>query len=212
MAVDTTVFPRELSAVIAKTKWSVSIVELGGGAEQRNVNWSDARRVYNASNPTLTLAQFQSIETHFNARRGRGRAFPLRDRTSFRATVEALGTAGGIGSTMQLVIAGGDAGNAYVREIYLPESVTLHVFANAVEKTEGVHWSMTYSGSTAGTLTWLASFSGQSITWSGDYYIPVRYDIDELPDSKLFLWRSDNTGLVQGPEIPLIEVRYASEF
>lgn len=212
MAFDNAVFPLELSALGIQTAWSTTIVELGGGNEQRNINFGDARRHYDANTPTLTLAQYLQIEKHFNARRGRGRAFPLRDRSSFRATTEALGTAGGAASTMQLVVASGDASNAYAREVYLPESGTLHVYANAVEKTEGVDWSMAYSGATAGTLTWINSFSGQSITWSGDYYIPVRYDLDQLSGPELFIWTTGTTGLVKGPAIPLIEVRYANEF
>lgn len=212
MAFDNAVFPLELSALGIQTAWSTTVVELGGGNEQRNINFGDARRHYDANTPTLTLAQYLQIEKHFNARRGRGRSFPLRDRSSFRAATEALGTAGGAASTMQLVVASGDASNAYAREVYLPESGTLHVYANAVEKTEGVDWSMAYTGATAGTLTWINSFSGQSITWSGDYYIPVRYDLDQLSGPELFIWTSGTTGLVQGPSIPLIEVRYANEF
>lgn len=213
MAFDNAVFPLELSALGIQTAWSTTVVELGGGNEQRNVNFGDARRHYDANTPTLTLAQYLQIEKHFNARRGRGRSFPLRDRSSFRSSAsEPIGTAGGISSTMQLVVASGDASNAYAREIYLPESGTVHIYANAVEKTEGVHWSMAYTGATAGTLTWLANFTGQTITASFDYYIPVRYDVDQLSGPELFVWTSGTTGLVKGPAIPLIEVRYANEF
>lgn len=206
-------FPLELAALTPKTTWSTTVAMMGGGSEQRNQNWNDARRRYDASTAqTLTLASLQLIEKHFNARRGRTRAFALRDRSSFRATTEALGTAGGIGSTMQLQVAGGDSLNAYNREIYLPETGTLHVFANAVEKTETTHWTMAYTGATAGTLTWVGNFSGQSITATFDYWIPVRHDLDEFPDSRLFHWTSGTTGLVEGPSIPLIEVRYSDEF
>ena len=214
MAFDSGVpFTLELSALTPKTTWQTTVVMMAGGSEQRNSGWSDARRRYDASTAqSLTLVELQSIEKHFNARRGRTRCFALRDRSSFRAATEAIGTAGGIGSTMQLQVAGGDSGNAYNREIYLPESGTIHVYANAVEKTQTTDWTLAYTGATAGLLTWVTSVSGQSITWSGDYWIPVRYDIDEFPDSKLFMWTTGTSGLVQGPSLPMIEVRYASEF
>lgn len=212
MAFDNQVFPRELSAIASGSRWNNTIVALGGGGEQRNVNWADARRKFNASNPTLTLVQFRQIDKHFNARRASGRSFPLRDRSSFQATTEALGTAGGIGTTMQLTINDGDASNAYNREIYLPESGTIHIFANAVEKAETTDWTLAYSGATGGLLTWVTNQSGASITWTGSFYIPVRYDIQEFPDARLFLWRTDGTGLVEGPDLPLIEVRYSGEF
>lgn len=214
MAFHANVFPLELSSLTPKTSWKTQVTELGGGGEQRSILWGDARRRYNATNPTLTLVQFKQIESHFNARRGRGFSFPLRDRSSWRASTEAFYTSDGSASPQaQLLINSGDAGNAYNREIYLPESGTVHVFDNATEKTVTTDWTVPYSGSTAGLISILYTpTSGHIFTATFDYYIPVRYDIDELPDSKLFLWKTDNTGLVDGPDIPLIEVRYASEF
>jgi uncharacterized protein (TIGR02217 family) len=207
------VFPLELSALTPKTSWQTQVTELGGGAEQRAGLWADARRRYDARNAdALTLAQYNQIEKHFNARRGKLFSFPLRDRSSFTVTGEPLGTGGGVASTNQLTINRGDAGNAYNREIYLPESGTIHIFAGASEKFEGTDWTLAYSGATAGTVTWLVNVTGLTLTWTGQFFIPVRYDVDELPDSKLFVWSPNNTGLISGPEIPLIEVRYPSEF
>lgn len=214
MSVDVSaIFPLELSSLGVQSSWRTSVVELGGGNEQRAVLWSDARRRYDASTPTLTLVQYRQIESHHNGRRGQGRAFPVRDRSAWRATGQALGTAGGIASTMQLTVASGDASNAYGREIYLPQSGTVHIYANAVEKAETTDWTMAYSGATAGTLTWVTNQTGATITADFDYYVPVRYLQDELPGAELFIWDSTtNLGLVRGPSIPLIEVRWAGEF
>lgn len=113
---------------------------------------------------------------------------------------------------MQLTVASGDASNAYGREIYLPETGTVRIYANAVEKFETTDWTMAYSGSTGGTLTWVTNQSGKTIVADFDYFIAVRYDIDEMPDSELFIWTDGNNGLVRGPSLPLIEVRYPGEF
>lgn len=214
MAFHTNVFPRELSALTPKTSWQTQVTELGGGAEQRAGLWGDARRRYNASNPTLTKAQFLTIEAHFNGRRGKLHSFPLRDRSSWRATAEAFATGTGSAlSPQQLLINSGDSGNAYNREIYLPEVGTVHVYDNAVEKTITSDWTVATSGSGAGLITFLYTpANAHVLTATFDYYVPVRYDVDELPDSRLFVWNSNDTGLVEGPDIPLIEVRYASEF
>lgn len=210
-------FPVELASLTPKTTWSDTVVMMGGGSEQRNQNWNDARRRYDASTAqTLTLATLQTIEKHFNARRGRTRSFPLRDRSSFRASTEVFGTGDGATTTFQLRVASGDSGNAYVREIYLPESGTISVFDNATPVVEGAgagKFTVPYSGSTAGLVTFgTAPVAGHSLTWSGDYWIPVRYDISEFPDSKLFVWTTGTAGLVSGPSIPMIEVRYTDEF
>jgi uncharacterized protein (TIGR02217 family) len=205
-------FPRELAALTPKTSWRTIIVESGGGQEQRSGIWSDARRRYDASNNTLTLEQFRQIEEHFNARRGRLFSFPLRDRSFYSITQEPLGTGGGVASTNQLTVNRGDTGNAYNQEIYLPDPGTIHIFANTVEKTEGVHWTLDYATATGGRVTWLSSVSGQTLTWTGQFLQPVRYDIDEFPDAKMFKWTDGGVNLVSGPEIPLLEVRFLSEW
>lgn len=208
MSFDSVVFPRELSAITPRTTWSTTVVMMGSGSEQRNVNWSDARRRFNASNPTLTLAQFRLIEKHFNARRGRARSFPLRDRSSFQATTEVFGTGTGSQTAFQLTINEGDGSNSYNREIFLPENGTILIYDNAVLKTEITHYTINYG---TGVVTFVtAPLAGHSLTWTGNFFVPVRYDTDELPDSKLFLWNADGTGLVDGPDIPLIETRDSS--
>ena len=210
---DSQPFPKELAALSVKSHWMNSVVIMGSGSEQRAVLWGDARRRYDgATAANMTLADYFLIEKHFNARRGRGRSFPLRDRTSFRALTESLGVAGGIGSTMQLAVASGDSGNAYSREIYLPESGTIHVYADAVEKTQTTDWTLAYTGATAGVLTWVTNQTGKTITWSGDYWIPVRYDVDSLPDFEEIQWTTGTSGIVKGASIPLLEVRYTDEY
>lgn len=207
MAFDDVAFPLELSALGVRSMWEDQVIRLGGGGEQRSVLWSDALRYYDASTPTLTLVQYLQIEKHFNGRRGRGRAFKVRDRSSFRATTEAFGVGDGVTTVFQLSVASGDSGNAYAREIYLPES-TVSIFDNA----SPVSPTVTYTGANAGRVTFsVAPITGHVLTWTGDYWIPVRYDVKEL-DPKLFIWRDDGTGLVEGPSIPLVEVRYPSEW
>lgn len=203
-------FPLELAALTPKTNWQTTVVMMAGGSEQRNAGWSDARRRYDATTaPTLTLTSLQSVEKHFNARRGRTRSFALRDRSSFRATTELFGTGDGVTTTFQLSVVSGDSGNAYTREIYLPENGTVSIFDNA----SPVSPTITYTGANGGRVVFgIAPTAGHLLTWSGDYWIPVRYDIDEFPDSELFVWTSGTTGLVKGPSIGLIEVRYTDEF
>src|SRR5205823_8461733 len=101
MAFDAVPFPRELSALGIKSTWETTIIKLGGGGEQRAILWSDAIRIYDAKTPTLILAQYLQIEKHFNGRRGQGRSFPVRDRSSFIATGEAFGVGDGATTAFQ---------------------------------------------------------------------------------------------------------------
>ncbi len=210
------IFPLELRAIDSQDTWENTIISLGGGGEQRNINWSDSLRLFDASTAeNLTLVQLNSIRKHFNAMRGSGFSFALRDRSFFQATTEAFGTGDGADTTFQLTINDGVAANAYNREIYLPEQGTIHVFDNTVEVVEGAgagKFTLAYSGATAGLVTFgTAPVAGHSLTWTGNFYLPVRYAIKSFPSADLFLWNSNGTGLVKGPSIPLREVRYLSE-
>lgn len=214
MAFHNQVFPLDLAALKATIRWPANIIKLGGGAEQRVILQSNSRRSYDAMTAIQSITAFNAVIKHFNARRGPGFSYPVRDKTLFKVTTEPFGTGGAIGSTNQLTLNEGDASNAYNREIYLPEVGTIHIFAGVTEKTEGVHWTLAYTGATAGLVTWLTSVSGQTLTWTGSFYIPVRYDAEDLPGAEIIAMLDSATGvgLVEGVTIPLIEVRYPSEW
>jgi len=212
MAFHNAVFPLTLAALGAAPSWAVDVFQLGGGAEQRVATQGDALRRYNAASAISKIADFDQVTHHFNGRRAQLFSFPVKDVTLFKVTLEPLGTGGGIGSTNQLTLNEGDATNAYNREIYLPKTGTIHVFAGVTEKIEGTDWSLAYTGATAGTVTWITSVSGQTLTWTGEFYIPVRYDVGELPEAEVFAMLSSTVGLRRPVSIPLVEVRYKSEF
>lgn len=190
----------------------MDVIELGGGSEQRIGLQGDARRRYNAGTAITRMSVFEAVVQHFNGRRAQLFSFPLRDLTLYKRTLEPLGTGGGIGSTNQLVLNEGDATNAYNREIYLPKPGTVHIFAGVTEKIEGTHWTLAYTGATGGTVTWLTSVSGQTLTATFEFYIPVRYDIETLPEADLFAQISATEYQRRPANLPLIEVRYPAEW
>ncbi len=203
----------ELSAIDSNDTWDNTIIALGSGSESRNINWSDSKRVFDAKTAAnLTVPNLNLIRKHFNSMRGSGFSFPLRDRSLFQATTEGFGTGGGIASTNQLTLNDGNSSNAYNREIYLPESGTIHIYANAVEKIEGVDWTLAYSGATGGLVTWLTSVSGLTLTWTGNFYLPVRYNLKSFPSASLFKWTASGIGVFSGPSIAMSEVNYPGEF
>lgn len=212
MAFHNSPFPFTLAALGAAPGWAVEVIELGGGSEQRIGLQGDGRRRYNAATAISKVSDFDAIVHHFNGRRAMLFSFPIKDVTLFKVTLEPFGTGGGIASTNQLTLNEGDATNAYNREVYLPKSGTIHIFAGVTEKTEGVDWTLAYSGATGGTVTWLTSVSGQSLSWTGEFYVPVRYDVESLPEADVFAMLSQTQYLRRPANIPLIEVRWAGEF
>lgn len=212
MAFDFSLFPVALQALGVDSVWSTTVTEMGGGNEQRNINWNAIRREYDALTGIITQANFDAVQQHFNARRGQGYSFPLLDRSFFQVTTPALiGTGDGANKDFQLSLPLGDAVRAYSYQVYLPIQTTVAIFDNGGATTEGVTWTVPYTGATAGLVHFAtAPVAAHLITATFQYYIPVRYNMDQL-NSKLFVWNA-NIKLFEGPELPLREVRYLSEF
>lgn len=212
MAFHNELFPKALASISGGPSWMTDVIRFGNRAEQRISLQGDTRRRYEISLSYITGAEYRSIIKHHNARRGMLHSYPLEDEFFKSVTSEPLATGGGIGSTNQLTLNEGDAANAYNREIYLPKSGTIQIRANGNLKVENTDYTLPYTGATAGLVTWLTSVSGQTLTWTGSFYVPVRYDVDELPSPSLVALL-ETSAVIAGPKsVPLVEVDYVSEW
>jgi uncharacterized protein (TIGR02217 family) len=213
MAIHDIVYPLDVRSMAATPVWPVDVIKMGGGAEQRILLQNDSKREYEGAHGILTIADAQAVVKFFNGRRAQLFGFKLVDKSLFQAVGQPFGTGGGIASTNQLIVNEGDVTNAYNREIYLPKSGTVQITAGVTLKTEGVDYTVNYGTSAAGGLvTWLTSVSGQALTWTGEFYIPVRFDTASLPDIEILYMMSSNTGGVQGPTVPMVEIDFPSEW
>lgn len=211
MAFHDLLFPVEVRSLQGTPVWRTDVIEMAA-TSQRVILDTDALRDYEAAHSALTLPQTRDIIKFFNARRGPGHSFKIRDKVLYTATAEPIGTAGGIASTMQLIINEGDSLNAWNREIYLPEPGSVVVRANGNVQVENTDFSLNYNGANGGKLTWITNRSGQTITADFRFYVPVRFVTESLPDIEIIMWRANNTGAVKGPTIPLKEVDYPGEW
>lgn len=205
-------FPVAVRSISATPSWPVDIIKLGGGGEQRVLLPTDSKREYDAVYSVISETAAQQVAEFLNARRGPLHSFKIYDVFLHKATAEAFGTGGGVGSVNQLIYDEGDAANSYIREIYLPKPGTVTIFAGATQKTEGVHYTLNYNGANGGKVTWLTSVSGLTLTWSGEFYIPVRFDTESLPDITAIAMIGNGKIVAQGPTIPLVEVDYPGEW
>lgn len=210
MAFHNELFPKSAASVSGGPTWLTDVIRYGNRGEQRIALQGDARRRYEVSLSHITDNEYRSIIKHHNARRGKLHSFPHDDLMFNSVTTEPFGTGGGIGSTNQLTINEGDASNAYNREIYLPVA-GFQIRANGNLKTITTDYTVG-TGATGGLITWVTSVSGQTLTWTGNFYVPVRYDLDELPSPELVALMG-TVGVIRGPQaIVLVEVDYAGEF
>jgi uncharacterized protein (TIGR02217 family) len=184
------------------------IVAHGGGWEERNQQWANSRRRYNAGYGVRSLADLHAAIAFFEERRGRLHGFRWKDWTDWRSgepqkaptpTDQPIGTGDGATTAFQLVKTYGSAFAPWVRTIAKPVAGTVRVAAGGVEQAEGADFTV---DSTTGLVTFAAApGSGMAVTAGYEFDVPVRFDTDHL-DVNLAAFGAGDV-----PSIPIVEVR-----
>lgn len=186
--------------------------------ESRNANWQDALWKYNAAYAVKTRADIEVLRAFFLGCRGREIAFNLQAGDDYRIAYDpdeapqSIGTGDGSDTTWQIYKRYTDPGGyTYDRIITRPSATTadLLVYINGTLKTHTTHY--TYS-TTTGIITFTSPpTNGHAITIElRKFYVPVRFDTDELDIDMLTWWVTNadvDVSLHQIPMIPMIEVR-----
>jgi len=185
-----------------------TVIPLASGFEQRNGLWQYERGSWDVGQVTKTLTEYAPMSAHFRIVGGKRDGFRFKDWSDFTDAMNqgagVLGTLGvGDGTTTVFqMFKNYTLGSAsYQRPIRKPISGTCAFFDNASPVSPTVNY-------TTGLVTFSpAPVTGHTLTWTGQYDVPVRFDIDgyklELVD------RQGATGdiLVRWPTIPIIEIR-----
>jgi uncharacterized protein (TIGR02217 family) len=166
------------------------IQEAISGNEQRFAQWSKCRGVGDLSYGLLTsadpLGDYAAIVSLWRAHFGSLYPFRFKDWSDFTATDELFGTGDGSTTAFQLVktydpsqILLGSAGTLfYVRSITLPTG-TPTIWIDGVAQSEGADYAI---GDDSGIVTFTSAPSAaKTLTWSGEFDVPVRFDMDQLP-------------------------------
>ncbi|MEJ8573117.1 DUF2460 domain-containing protein [Microbaculum marinum] len=184
------------------------VVTLGSGHEERNQQWADSRRRYDAGSGIKTADELHAAVAFFEERRGRAYGFRWRDWSDYKSCAplgtpgpddQTIGTGDGTTATFQLVKTYGGAHLPWVRTITKPVSGTVRVAVDAVEQTEGADFSV---DATTGQVTFSSPpAAGLAVTAGFEFDVPVRFDTDRLD--------IDLAGLRHGDiaRIPVIEIR-----
>ena len=211
MSVNLVQFPLAVSEWQKSVTYMTDIIAGRNGQEVRNAIWQDPLLAFNAAFSVKTYADVQSLVTFFHAMRGREQAFLVKDWADFEISdwTQSSNTANGTRTTFQLVKRYtqtiGDTSSTYVRTIRNPKINSVTAQVNGVAATIS-----SVSLSTGIVTLQSAPSNGQSVTFKcTEFYVPVRFDIDELPVEMLNYWVASgaNKSNVQIPDIPLREVR-----
>lgn len=171
--------PRLAFGSRADPTWSTTISAAMSGYESAVLNWAHVRHTYDVSFAVRTKSDYDDIRDHFHQARGRGKKFLFRDPLDHSVS-GAEGTTVEAGGGYQLTKTYGSGGDTYVRKITRPKSGTVAIFRTRTGVTTNVTANCTISYTT-GTFTVSGHSNGDVYTWTGEFYVPCRYDTDRLP-------------------------------
>jgi uncharacterized protein (TIGR02217 family) len=168
-------------------EFMTDIAELSSGFESRNAAWDMPRERYVVSLVNRPKSEFDTLKAFFLVMRGAAHGFRFRDHYDYSttSTTGLLGTGVGTGATTYQMVKRYQAGSTtFDRKIVKPVSGKCTIYKNAVAQTlvAGVPAAGQVSiDFTTGIVTWgTAPGGGDTITWAGEFDVPVRFDADWL--------------------------------
>ena len=177
----TAVFPSlpGLQFPVSRTEqWNNTKQESVSGKRGAIANWTYPRHKWTLQYEFLrsgTEAEWQSIISFFNLRKGMFDTFLFEDPNDKSVTGQQIGTGNGTALTFQLI----RALASFTEPIFAPHVVS-KVYVDGVDKAG--HWTVSNWGTdTPGVITFDASpANGKAVTADFTYYFPVRFDDDIL--------------------------------
>lgn len=210
MAFHDVIFPEDYSqGAVGGPEFRTTVVTTGSGYEQRNVDWLSARCRFDLSRLLYDPATRDATISFFRNRQGRAHSFLFKDwgdyfvgmtwntvtKTLDHSTPHQIGTGTGALTTFQISKTYTSGSFTQTRKITRPKS-GFRIYLNGVQQVTG----FTVNTSTGIVTFTTAPGAGVAVQWSGEFYVPVRFDVDALSIEYI----SPTAGDVP---LPVIEVR-----
>lgn len=190
----------------ADTAWLTTVTSLLSGFESTNQEWSQNRHFYDAAPAIRVASEYLLVKTHFNSVRGKAKSFPFTDPIDHVVT-QAAGVLAASGSDWQMYYRYGSGGSAYDRKITRPKTGTVAVYRTRSGSTTNITAGCTISYTT-GLVTISGHVAGDTYAWSGQFFVPCRYEIDRLPGAIVNKQGGEGGELfVDCDSVPIWEVR-----
>jgi uncharacterized protein (TIGR02217 family) len=193
--------PRIAFGIECDPEWQTVIATTASGYESRNLNWSQARHSYDASFAIRTAADHAEVREHFHMARGRTHSWPLLDPTDHECALSDGVVTEPTPGTFQLHKRYGSGAYAYDRKITRPFDVSIYLSSVLLGESD-------YELDEATGLVTIADSDADvaTLTWTGQFYVPCRYDTARLP-VRLETRGANDAYLVRSEGIPIVEVR-----
>lgn len=200
-------FPERIAfGARSEPTWFTDVAQTFGGYEATNQNWSQVRHRFDLSFAIRTAADYQSVRAHFHMARGMAKKFRFKDFLDYQATTQPL-TATATTNVYQCYKRYGTGADAYDRIITRPVEITMSIFRTRSGSTTNITGSSTIDDAT-GLVTVTGHLSGDTYTWTGEFDVPCRYDVDKLPAAAINKNpNADGELYVESGNVMLVEVR-----
>lgn len=185
------------------------VIALGSGDEERNQQWANSRRSYNAGYGIKTANDLAAATSFWEGARGKLHTFLWKDWSDWKscgpngepgAEDQSLGVGDGTNPTFQLIKVYGASLQSWVRTITKPMAGSVLVAVDGSLKVETTDYTIDYA-------TGVITFQPASIPEIGDlvtagftFAVKVRFDTDSLDT---VLQQADFGDI---PSIPIVEV------
>jgi len=183
-------FPTSIShGSTSGTQRRTQIVVLGSGREERNSNWADSRRLYNAGYGIKTLDDLYEVMEFYEERRGRLHGFRWKDRLDYKSckpsqtpqpTDQVIGTGDGAQVSFQLSKTYGGAFSPWQRDITKPVTGSVRIAINGIEQTQINDFTVDILSGEILFQSGAVPAIGALITAGFEFDVPVRFDEDTL--------------------------------
>jgi uncharacterized protein (TIGR02217 family) len=185
-------------------EFQTNIQSIQSGGENRNGEWTIARHKFTAPFANISNDAYLAIKKVFLICRGRLHTFLYRDWADFTAINEPFGTGDGATKTFYLskMSKDLDTGALYLRAVSKP-NVTAPLDTPIALKVDGVVTAATVSDTDGSVVFASAPATGAALTWTGEFFVQVRFDMDYLPFS---INDRNKSGYVTNGSVDLIEV------
>jgi uncharacterized protein (TIGR02217 family) len=215
--IDPVVFPFPTKRLAGVTRWQTDIQQGVNGNEVRNADWQDALRRFDARFGVTRAPDQRALEAWHFVCQGAAIGFLLRDEKDYQVTetnlygahntwtqghMQPVGAPSETATVFQLVKTYNNGYRQRYRTITRPQAGTVQIY-NTSFLLQGGGYSVDY---TKGRVTFTAP-PGANWYWRGNFYVPCRFEADEIPWDLIRYKLSTGAGVGELPEIGIVEVR-----
>lgn len=169
--------PAISNGAVGGPMFKTSVVSTNSGNELRNADWTYPLHQYDVANGLKTQAQIDSTKALFMNVKGKAYGFRFKDWADYLVVTTNSSMTKTTGNIYQLNKNYVTGASTLSRAIKKPVTGTVLIYKDAVLLTLTTDYSIDY---TTGLVTFVVDPTGHTLTWAGQFDVPVRFDTDVL--------------------------------